>query len=114
MEPTVRTGALSTIPEEAIPTTLRKPGNIYLAQAQTYSGNSGSPMFVSTVKTEGTEPQYLFFGVLSGQVQESADLSLQTTVDNKVNSSGVSVVTPPTRSRNSCSLPHSKRRGICR
>jgi hypothetical protein len=51
-------------------------------------------MFVSTVKTEGTEPQYLFFGVLSGQVQESADLSLQTTVDNKVNSSGVSVVTP--------------------
>lgn len=94
LEPTVRTGALCAIPQQAIPTTLHKSGNVYLAQAETYSGNSGSPMFANTLKTENSEPQYLFFGVLSGQVEESGDLALQATVDKNANSRGVSVVTP--------------------
>ena len=46
LEPVVRSGTIAMLPKDPVPTTLRKPGSIFLAEAHAFGGNSGSPMFV--------------------------------------------------------------------
>jgi hypothetical protein len=93
LEPTVGTGALCAIPQQAIPTTLGKSGNVYLAQAEAYSGNSGSPMFANTLKTENSEPLLVLWGPQRTSAGKWRSRTPSHSRQN-ANSSGVSVVAP--------------------
>ena len=57
LQPLVREGVLSMIPDMPLTTTLKKPGMIYLGEVHIFGGNSGSPVFISTygIRPEGPE-----------------------------------------------------------
>lgn len=99
-EPVVRSGALAMLPTDLIDTTLRKPGKIYLAEAHSYGGNSGSPMFVDIRRFSTQSPggyDYRLLGVVSGFVHEDSNFTLQIATDYKgtvVANSGICVVVP--------------------
>jgi hypothetical protein len=80
LEPIVRSGTLAMVPEGLMETTLNKLGKVYLAEAHAFGGNSGSPMFIDINKLAGiiSGPSYHLLGVVSGEVHEGADLTLQT------------------------------------
>ncbi len=100
MEPVVREGIVAMMPSEKIVTTLGKPGNLYLADVHIFGGNSGSPVFVNTGGTRGsnvTGDHFWLLGIVSGGVHEDADfkLTVATTVQGKLQAnSGICAVVP--------------------
>ncbi len=98
LEPIVRSGAVAMLPTDLLPTTLHRLGRIYLAEVHSFGGNSGSPMFVDTMKFRtvlGTD--YRFLGVVTGEVFESNDFALQVSTSFRATvaaNSNVSVVVP--------------------
>jgi hypothetical protein len=101
IQPVVRQGVLSVMPDELMETTLRKPGHLYLADVHTFHGNSGSPMFVNVGGLRNghifTGSNYLLLGVVSGYYLEDADfkLTVATTLEGTLHSnSGISIVVP--------------------
>jgi hypothetical protein len=101
MEPIVRQGVLAMMPEEKIRTTLGQPGHLYLADVHSFSGNSGSPMFVNLGGLRGggltVGFDYRLLGVVSGFVFETADYELQiatTLTGTDKTNSGISIVVP--------------------
>lgn len=99
-EPVVRTGTLAMLPSELVSTTLKKPGKIYFAEAHSYGGNSGSPIFVDISRFANPNPggyDYRLLGVVSGFVNESNDFTLQVSTDYKgktIANSGICIVVP--------------------
>jgi len=98
LEPVVRSGAIAMLPTEPIETTLRRLGHVYLAEAHAFGGNSGSPMFVDVTKFKnGIGFDYKFLGVVTGEIQETEDLTLKVTTTYKGTvsaNSNVSVIVP--------------------
>jgi hypothetical protein len=99
LEPIVRSGTLAMIPDGTVKTTMNnKLGHLYFAEAHAFGGNSGSPMFVDTVRfSGGLGYSYKLLGVLSGEVFENADMSLTvtTTLSGQVAAnSDISLVVP--------------------
>ncbi|MGA7081465.1 MAG: hypothetical protein WBQ43_14095 [Terriglobales bacterium] len=101
LQPLVREGVLSMIPDTPLTTTLRKPGTIYLGDVHIFAGNSGSPVFISTYGIRPAGPvlddEFRFLGVVSGYYYEDSDLKLQiaTTVTGKQRAnSGISMIVP--------------------
>jgi hypothetical protein len=99
MQPIVRSGSIAMLPDETLPTTLKKPGHVYLAEVHSFGGNSGSPMFVDVGGPRRGKFGYDFklLGVVSGEVYETADFQLQVaaTFNGQVAAnSGVSMVVP--------------------
>ena len=99
MQPIVRSGSLAMLPYEALSTTLKKSGHVYLAEVHAFGGNSGSPMFVDVGGLRRGKLGYEFklLGVVSGEVFETADFQLQvaTTYKGDVSAnSGISIVVP--------------------
>jgi hypothetical protein len=82
LEPIVRSGTLAMVPYGLVKTTINnKLGHIYLAEAHAFGGNSGSPMFIDTNKFANiiSGPSYSFLGVISGEVLENSDFTLNVT-----------------------------------
>lgn len=98
LEPVVRSGAIAMLPEGLIQTTLHKLGHIYLAEAHAFGGNSGSPMFVDVNKFKNALGyDYKLLGVVTGEIQETEDLTLKVTTTYKgmvSANSNVSVIVP--------------------
>ena len=97
LEPVVRSGTIAMLPKDPITTTLRKLGRSYLAEAHVFGGNSGSPMFVDINRFKSVGFDYKFLGVVSGEVHESDDFSIQTssTLNGTVaENSGISMIVP--------------------
>jgi hypothetical protein len=98
LEPIVRSGTVAMIPEGLMKTTLKRPGHIFLTDAHVYHGNSGAPAFVDIAKFSGSPGyNYYFLGVVSGEIPESADYTLQvvTTLKGTTEAnSDVSTVVP--------------------
>jgi Trypsin-like peptidase domain len=104
LEPIVRSGTLAMLPTGPMNTTLKKPGTIYLTEAHAYHGNSGSPVLVDIAKFRKNAfgADYKVLGVLSGEVPESADFSLQVTSTfqgTTTANSDISIVVPITQLR---------------
>ena len=98
LDPIVRSGSIAMFPSDLIGTTLGKPGRVYFTEAHVFGGNSGSPMFVQAPLVRSrTEFNFKFLGVVSGEVFESSDLTLQVATSYKANlaaNSNISVVVP--------------------
>jgi hypothetical protein len=98
LEPVVRSGAIAMVPQNLIQTTLHKLGHVYLAEAHAFGGNSGSPMFVDVNKFKNSFGfDYKFLGVVTGEIQETEDLTLNVTTTYKGTvsaNSNVSVIVP--------------------
>ena len=101
LEPLVREGVLSAIPETKLLTTLRKPGTIYLGEVHIFGGNSGSPVFISTYGIRPSGPvlddDFRFLGVVSGFYYEDSELKLQiakTVTGTQRANSGISMIVP--------------------
>ena len=79
-------------------TTLRKLGPAYFAEAHAFGGNSGSPMFVDMNRFKaGSGFNYKFLGVVSGEMHESNDFTIQTSssfTGTVAENSGVSMIVP--------------------
>jgi len=74
IQPIVRQGILAMMPDEQIRTTLREPGNMFLADIHAFHGNSGSPIFVNTGGIRAGQLSaslYLLLGIVSGYYPES-------------------------------------------
>jgi hypothetical protein len=100
LEPIVREGIVAMMPSEKIVTTLHKPGNLYLADVHVFGGNSGSPVFVNTGGTRGSNvapDRYWLLGIVSGYMYEDADfkLTVATALQGTVSAnSGICTVVP--------------------
>ena len=98
LEPIVRSGSIAMLPDDPIITTLKKLGRIYLTEAHAFGGNSGSPMFVDVNKFKGSLGyDYRFLGVVTGEVFEGNDLTLQVAATYKGSvaaNSDISIVVP--------------------
>ena len=99
IQPIVRSGSLAMIPDETLPTTLKKPGRLYFAEVHAFGGNSGSPMFVDIGGLRNGKLGYDFrlLGVVAGEVFESANFELHVNTSLKGDvaaNSGISVVVP--------------------
>jgi hypothetical protein len=99
LEPIVRSGTLAMIPESKLETTMNhRSGNLYLADAHVFGGNSGSPVFVDLNRFTGSIGfRYKFLGVVCGEMFENSDLTFNiTTTLQAVNqaNSGVSMIVP--------------------
>jgi hypothetical protein len=98
LEPVVRSGAIAMLPQNLIQTTLHKLGHVYLAEAHAFGGNSGSPMFVDVNKFKNSLGfDYKFLGVVTGEIQETEDMTLNVTTTYKGTvsaNSNVSVIVP--------------------
>ncbi len=82
LEPIVRSGTLAMIPDGPVETTMNKKlGRLFFAEVHTFGGNSGSPIFIDANRFSGviSGPSYRLLGVISGEVIESADFSLNVT-----------------------------------
>jgi hypothetical protein len=111
IQPIVRQGIVSMMPDEEIDTTLRKPGHLYLAEVHAYGGNSGSPVFVNVGGLRNGMVfgnHYLLLGVVSGYVFEDSNLKLTvaTTLEGQVHgNSGISTVVPAYELKNLLDSP---------
>lgn len=101
IQPVVRQGILSMMPDELMETTLRRPGHLYLADMHTFHGNSGSPIFVNLGGVRNGNlmigASYLLLGVVSGYYLEDADfkLTVATTLEGTLHgNSGISIAVP--------------------
>jgi hypothetical protein len=103
IEPIVREGILSMMPEEQMMTTLHRHGDLYLADAHALNGNSGSPVYVSvgglidgSLVVTGGFP-YRLLGVLSGYMKESGnpDVTATATVsETGTDNTGITTIVP--------------------
>src|SRR5450756_251350 len=103
LQPIVREGILSMMPEEQMMTTLHRRGDLYLADAHALNGNSGSPVFVSlgglvngSLVMMGGFP-YRLLGVLSGYMKESGkpDVTATATVSEMgTDNTGITTIVP--------------------
>lgn len=101
LEPIVREGRIAMIPDEPVPTTLRKMGKAYLVDSHVFGGNSGSPIFINLggqrADTLITGYNYKLLGVVSGYIQETSELQLQPVASyagTVAANSGIAVVVP--------------------
>ena len=103
VQPLIREGILSMIPDAPLITTTGQRGSLYLADVHIFGGNSGSPVFINTQGSVTLErgPQlmddYRLLGVVSGYYYEDSDFKLQiaTTVNVQQRAnSGVSMIVP--------------------
>ena len=101
LQPLVREGVLSMIPDTQLTTTLKKPGRIYLGEVHVFGGNSGSPVFISTYGIRPNGPmlddEFRFLGVVSGYYYEDSELRLQiaeTVTGTQRANSGISMIVP--------------------
>jgi hypothetical protein len=101
IEPIVRQGVLAMMPGEKIKTTLQKPGQLYLADAHAFHGNSGSPLFVNLSGSRNGSilvgEKYLLVGVISGYYPEGGSFSVPaaTVLTGEVHdNSGIATVVP--------------------
>ncbi|MGB8542961.1 MAG: trypsin-like peptidase domain-containing protein [Candidatus Acidiferrales bacterium] len=101
IEPIVRQGVLAMMPSEKINTTLQKPGQLYLADAHAFHGNSGSPLFVNLGGSRhgvlSLAERYLLIGVVSGYYPEGESFSVPaaTVLTGEVHdNSGIATVVP--------------------
>jgi hypothetical protein len=101
VQPIIREGILSMIPDEPIETTTTKPGTVYLADTHIFGGNSGSPVFISTAGVRPGSVQfldtYMFLGVVSGYYYEDSMVSFKVATTAKGiqrANSGVSIIVP--------------------
>jgi hypothetical protein len=101
IQPIVRQGVMAMIPDELVPTVIQnKRGSVFLVDAHSYHGNSGSPVFVNTGGMHGNTfmpESYKLIGVVSGYYPEHKDGTLSdaavltgTVHDN----SGITIVVP--------------------
>ena len=100
-EPIVREGIVAMMPDEQLDTTLRKRGNIYLADVHVFGGNSGSPLLINLGGMRNgvfrMSFEHKMLGVISGFYTEDADLTLSiaTTYRGTVKgNSGIAMVVP--------------------
>lgn len=100
-QPIVRDGLLAMMPDEPLDTTLRKRGNLYLADVHVAGGNSGSPMLINLggFRNGGLNMnfQYKLLGVISGFYHEDSDftLTVATTYRGTLQgNSGIATVVP--------------------
>jgi len=100
-EPIVREGVIAMMPDEQLDTTLRKRGNIYLADVHVFGGNSGSPLLINLGGLRNGSFragfEYKVLGVISGFYTETSDLTLSiaTTYRGTVQgNSGIAMVVP--------------------
>ena len=100
-EPIVREGVVAMMPDEQLDTTLKKRGNIYLADVHVFGGNSGSPLLINLGGLRNgalrMSVEYKMLGVISGFYTEDADLTLSiaTTYRGTVKgNSGIAMVVP--------------------
>lgn len=102
-EPVLREGILAMLPDEDMPTTLGRPGKIYLADIHAFHGNSGSPLFVRLSPYKdggmfvGRDAQIYLIGIVSGYIFETNDLQLQTATTltgSVLANSGITTVVP--------------------
>jgi len=109
LEPVVRSGTIAMLPKDPITTTLQKLGPVYFAEAHAFGGNSGSPMFVDVNRFKmALGFDYKFLGVVSGEVQESNDFSIQTSSSFNgtiAENSGVSMIVPAQEVKTLLMLP---------
>jgi len=103
VQPVIREGILSMIPDKPLITTTGKRGPLYLGDVHIFGGNSGSPVFINTLGSITLEkgPQllddYRLLGVVSGYYYEDSSYNLQiaTTVNVKQRAnSGISMIVP--------------------
>ena len=99
IDPIVRSGTIAMLPAGLLPTTMQnRPGHVVLADAHSFGGNSGSPVFVDTARFAGMIGySFKFLGVISGEFFENSDLTLTvtTSLSGKVGAnSDVSMVVP--------------------
>jgi hypothetical protein len=98
LDPVVRSGSIAMLPEDLMQTTLGTMGNVYLAEAHAFGGNSGSPLFVDINKFKATVGyDYRLLGVVAGEVLESNNFTFQVTTTynvNAPNNSDVSMIVP--------------------
>jgi len=103
VQPIIREGILSMIPDKPLVTTTGKRGSLYLGDVHIFGGNSGSPVFINTQGSVTLEhgaqmfDDYHFLGVVSGYYYEDSEFNLQiaTTVNVKQRAnSGVSMIIP--------------------
>lgn len=104
IQPILREGMLSMLPDGPIPSTLCKPSDVYLADVHAIQGNSGSPVFMTPrftlggmVATSNGVVPYGLLGVISGYESENENLTLQatTTFSGSVQAnSGISIIVP--------------------
>jgi hypothetical protein len=98
LEPILRAGVLAMVPDGSMETTLKKQGSVLLADAHVYGGNSGSPVLVDINRFSQTfGSNFLFLGVVAGELYENSDLTLTvtSTARGSVNgNSGVSQIVP--------------------
>jgi hypothetical protein len=101
IEPIVRQGILAMMPDEMLSTTLQKPGQLFLADAHAFHGNSGSPLFVKLGGSRHGQviagENYLLIGVISGYYPEGESFSVPaaTVLTGEVHdNSGIATVVP--------------------
>jgi hypothetical protein len=101
MEPIIRQGVLAMLPGEKMPTTLHKPGQIYLADLHAFHGNSGSPVFANMGGFHHgsiiASDSYRLVGIISGYYPESAGFSIPaaTVLTGEVrDNSGIAMIVP--------------------
>lgn len=103
IQPILRQGMLSMIPDGPIKATLCKPSDVYFADVHAVGGNSGSPVFITPRGSLGgmlstpTGIPYQLLGVISGYAFETSNLTLQvaTTLQGQVQgNSGISTIVP--------------------
>lgn len=101
IEPIVRQGILAMMPDEMVSTTLQKPGQLFLADAHAFHGNSGSPLFVKLGGSRHGQliagENYLLIGVISGYYPEGGSFSVPaaTVLTGEVHdNSGIATVVP--------------------
>jgi len=115
LEPIVRSGSLAMVPQGLLPTTMQgKPGQILLADAHVFGGNSGSPVFVDIAHfvPNALGSAYLFLGVICGEVYEKEDLTftVTTSISGTVGAnSDVSMVVPGWQILDILDLPEVKK-----
>jgi hypothetical protein len=98
LDPIVRSGTLAMVPDGTMETTLHKQGNVLLADAHVFGGNSGSPVLVDINRfTNALGSDFRFLGVVAGELHEDSDLTLSVTTNvkgNVIGNSGVSQIVP--------------------
>jgi hypothetical protein len=119
LNPVVRSGSIAMLPDDLVPTTLGMLGRVYLAEAHTFGGNSGSPMFVDVNKFKNVlGSNYRLLGIVTGEVFETNNFTLQVTTSYNLNvaaNSDVSMIVPADEIRSvlySASLQQSRDKAI--
>jgi hypothetical protein len=103
LEPIVRSGTLAMVPQGKMLTVLNLPGDVFLADLHSYGGNSGSPVVVDIARFKGgTGYNFKFLGLISGEIFEDANFTMQITTTyggTTTANSGVSIVVPAQKIR---------------